>query len=115
MKALFISIAAATLLACASTGPDPGTDEAAPVTGATASGKEEQIQFGNQAAVATVEPAAEEDDPGYWEEMICKNEGVTGSRQVHRRCHTRYEWAKMEGAATETMRDIESQPRGWKY
>jgi hypothetical protein len=114
MKALFITIAAATLLACASTGSDQGTDEAAPVTDVTTSGKEERIQFGNQAAVATVEPAAAEDDPGYWEEMICKNEGVTGSRQVRRRCHTRYDWARMESAATETMRDIDSQPRGYR-
>lgn len=113
MKTLFITIAAASLLACASAGPGPGTDEAAPVDGTT-SGENKQVQFGNQAAISTIPAAAEEDQPGYWEEMICKNEGVTGSRQVRRRCHTRYDWARMESAATETMRDIESQPRGYR-
>jgi hypothetical protein len=48
------------------------------------------------------------DDPGYWEEVICRREPVTGTRLTRARCHSRYDWARMRGAATETMRDIES-------
>ncbi|HUG98974.1 MAG TPA: hypothetical protein VMQ83_07340 [Gammaproteobacteria bacterium] len=109
MRTLSIILAVWALVACASTGsgPEAGGSAAAPAT------EDKRVEFGNQAAIASV-PPAEEDDPGYWEEMICKNEGATGSRQVRRRCHTRYDWARMESAATETMRDIDSQPRGWK-
>lgn len=44
-------------------------------------------------------------------DVICKRMPMTGSRRVHRVCHTREEWEAMENAAKETMRDIESQPR----
>lgn len=109
MRTLSIILAAWMLVACASTGSGPEAGDSA----ATPAAEDKGVQFGNQAAIASV-PPAEEDDPGYWEEMICKNEPVTGTRQIRRRCHSRYDWARMEGAATEAMRDIEAQPRGWK-
>lgn len=110
MRTLYIILAASALVACASSGsgPTPGESATAPTAG-----EDKNVQFGNQAAVASV-PPAEEDEPGYWDEMICKNEPVTGTRQIRRRCHSRYDWARMESAATETMRDIESQPRGYR-
>jgi ABC-type glycerol-3-phosphate transport system substrate-binding protein len=113
MRALLILIAATALAACATGGPTAETaGTAEPVT--TQAGQDKEIQFGNREAIATVAPASEEDAPGYWEEEICKREPVTGSRQYTRRCHTRWQWAQMEGAATETMRDIWAQPRGYR-
>lgn len=47
--------------------------------------------------------------------VICKSMPVTGSRRVHRVCHTAEEWKAMETAAKETMRDIESQPMGLRF
>jgi len=114
MRTLFILLAAASLAACAAAGPAPGAGDAAPVSEATQAAENKAIKFGNQEAVATVAPASEEREPGYWEEEICKREPVTGTRQYTRRCHTRWQWAQMESAATETMRDIESQPRGYR-
>jgi hypothetical protein len=54
--------------------------------------------------------AAHSTDPGYWDEVICKRTPVTGTRLTRGQCHTRYDWARMEGAARETMREIENRP-----
>ena len=44
------------------------------------------------------------------DDVICRNQRVTGSRMMRRVCHARWEWEQMETAATETMRDINSIP-----
>lgn len=98
MRMLYIILASSALIACASSGPDrsaPG------MTTATAVGDPSMT-----VAATELQP----EDPGYWDEMICKREPVTGTRLTRARCHSRYDWARMEGAATETMRDIFSQP-----
>lgn len=51
------------------------------------------------------------EDPGYWDEIICQREPLTGTRLTKSRCHSRYDRERMRGAATETMRDILSQPQ----
>jgi hypothetical protein len=107
--ALLSACLALGLAGCASTGPAPAP-EGVPEAGTSAT-SDKSIQFANQAAVGSIEPRVE-DDPGYWEEIVCKREGATGSRQVTRRCHSRYDWARMEGAANEFMRDIWSVPVG---
>ncbi|HUG98973.1 MAG TPA: hypothetical protein VMQ83_07335 [Gammaproteobacteria bacterium] len=100
MKALFIAIAAATLLACASTGPTQEAEKLSTVAAA-------EPDSGQRGAFPGATIA---DDPDYWNEEICKREPVTGTRLTRARCHTRYDWARMQKAATESMRDIFSQP-----
>jgi hypothetical protein len=98
MKTLLIIIALGALAACTSTGPAPQAGElkasAAPAV-PTESATESTLQPG---------------DPGYWDEIVCRRAPVTGTRLTRARCHSRYDWARMAGAATETMRDIESKP-----
>jgi hypothetical protein len=108
MRALLLIITAAAMAACAAAGP---TSEApAPVTGERSAEQQQDVRFGNREAMASIEPAVS-DDPGYWDEEICRRTPITGSRQTQRRCHTRWEWSQMEAAATETMRDIWMIPR----
>jgi hypothetical protein len=103
MKTLLIAITVAGLTACASAAPAPQAVEqtARAVTAQNPAEIESSLQPG---------------DPGYWDEEVCRREPVTGTRLTRARCHTRYDWARMSGAATETMRDIDSQsitcPRG---
>lgn len=103
MKAMVIVCALAMLSACASTGSAPATDRHASETVAA-------VQHGNLPVAIATGGQLQPEDPGYWDEMICKREPVTGTRLTRARCHSRYDWARMQGAATETMRDIFSQP-----
>jgi hypothetical protein len=101
MRLLLIALAATALAGCAAASPVPGPDDTPGVsTPAAAAGSE-------SSTVTALNP----DDPGYWDEIICRREPVTGTRLSRARCHSRYDWARMRGAATETMRDIESIPR----
>jgi predicted small secreted protein len=100
MKLLLIAIAATGLAACASTGSGAGSDAAAQASTAA------PPVAAQDATVAALNP----EDPGYWDEIICRREPVTGTRLTRARCHSRYDWARMRGAASETMRDITSQP-----
>jgi hypothetical protein len=109
LNPLVIAFLAACLAGCASANPPPGPGEATVTSAPASSAEDKAIQFDARNAIATVPPAAE-DEPGYWDETVCKREPVTGSRQHSRRCHTRWQWAQMEDAATETMRDIWSKP-----
>jgi predicted small lipoprotein YifL len=101
MKSLLVLISVAALAACASSGPTSQTDElTATATPAPASAEA-------KARTSSLQPG----DPGYWDEEVCRREPVTGTRLTRARCHTRYDWARMSGAATEVMRDIESMGR----
>jgi len=100
MKALLISLIAMGLAACASTAPSAGSGASAEASKAAPASE------GQASTVAALNP----EDPGYWDEIICRREPVTGTRLTRARCHSRYDWARMSGAATETMRDILSQP-----
>jgi hypothetical protein len=101
MKNILILISMAALAACASSGPVSQTDE---------------LTASATPARAEAEPrtsALQPGDPGYWDEEVCRREPITGTRLSRARCHTRYDWARMSGAATETMRDLGSQPIPW--
>jgi hypothetical protein len=124
MKALVVVILAATLAACATGGTSPAlVTETAP-TAASAAAAETATAAGTAQDSAPLDADdpdeksfwasseyAPQDASESWDDLICKRAGATGSRQVSRRCHTRWEWAQMEAAATETMRDILSIPR----
>lgn len=97
MRTLLLLIVATALAACAAGGPKPSRADAAVETA--------PVENSATRTAAATGP----DDPGYWEEIICRREPVTGTRLTRARCHSRYDWARMRGAATETMRDIESQ------
>lgn len=101
MRALLAVIAAILISGCASTGPASTSGDPAAASASTSqpAGKSEKV--------AAMDP----EDPGYWDEIICRREKVTGTRLTRARCHSRYDWERMRSAATETMRDIESQPR----
>lgn len=103
MRTALVIMAAFALAACAAAGPAP--DSAATTAlqdGAPAISQAGTEQHGNSvtAALATESP----------DDVICRNQRVTGSRMMRRVCQTRWEWAQMENAATETMRDINSIP-----
>lgn len=100
MRFLLIAIVGAMLAACASAGPAPDAKEF-PTVAAT------EPDAGQQRAFPGRNPA---EDPEYWNEEICKREPVTGTRLTVARCHTRYDWARMSDAATETMREIQDRP-----
>lgn len=100
MRLPLIVIVGAMLAACASTGPTPDAEKVSTVA-------EAEPDSGHRGAAPGATIA---DDPDYWNEEVCKREPVTGTRLTRARCHTRYEWARMQNAATEIMRDIESQP-----
>lgn len=108
MRLVLIWIAGAMVAACASTGPAVDATRL-PAVAAAETGADLQ-----PASLAKTPGKTPAEDPEYWNEEICKREPVTGTRLTRARCHTRYEWARMESAATETMRDIESQPRGYR-
>lgn len=100
MKLLIVMLTTALLAACASTGSGTAPERTAALSApAQASGEE-----------TAAAPATHADDPGYWDEIICKRADTTGTRLYSHRCHSRYDWARMSGAAREIMRDIESQP-----
>jgi hypothetical protein len=105
-----ILVAAVAMTACAAPGPAADAPTASVPEQAQA-GAQKDIQFATREAMSSIEPIAEEEQPGYWDEEICRREPITGTRQTQRRCHTRWQWAQMESAATETMRDIWMQPR----
>jgi hypothetical protein len=98
MKALLITILVGALAACASGAPAP---QEGPLKASAAPAVP---------AESTTESALQPGDPGYWDEIVCRRAPVTGTRLTRARCHSRYDWARMAGAATETMRDIESKP-----
>ncbi|MFU8820311.1 MAG: hypothetical protein ACNA8G_02035 [Gammaproteobacteria bacterium] len=93
-----ILVAALAIAGCASTGSTNNAGETAAATNTVAASSERKEK------VAALTP----EDPGYWDEVICRREPLTGTRLTKARCHTRYDWERMRGAATETMRDIES-------
>jgi hypothetical protein len=97
MKALFLALAALALIGCASPGNGPVETTTPPAAAIPAS----------DPALATVAPA---DETESWDDVICRKQRVTGSRMMRNVCNTRWEWARMEGAAVETMRDIGSKP-----
>lgn len=99
MKLVLILIAGVMAAACASSGPAADADKLPTVAAA-----EPETQ---QRAAPGKTPA---EDPDYWNEEICKREPVTGTRLTIARCHTRYDWARMSSAATETMREIQDRP-----
>lgn len=103
MKTLLIVLALVMLSACTSTGSAPPADSNA---GETVAAIQHRNLPGSIAAGGRLQPG----DPGYWDEEICRREPVTGTRLTRARCHSRYDWARMQGAATETMRDIFSKP-----
>lgn len=94
MKTLIILVAALVTAGCASAA---STHKAGETAAASSERKEK---------VAALTP----EDPGYWDEIVCRREPLTGTRLTKARCHTRYDWERMRGAATETMRDLNSQP-----
>lgn len=100
MKNLLILVAAIVIAGCASTGSTNKASETAAASDTVAASSERKEQ------VAALTP----EDPGYWDEIVCRREPLTGTRLTKARCHTRYDWERMRGAATETMRDINSQP-----
>jgi hypothetical protein len=97
MKALFLALAALALIGCASPGDGSVDATTSPATAVTA----------GDPALAAVAPA---DKSESWDDVICRKQPVTGSRMMRNVCNTRWEWARMEGAAEETMRDIGSKP-----
>lgn len=100
MRALILAVVVTLLSACASTGPAaPGAAAADAASAPRLAEKRDTVA------------SKDSEEPGYWDEIVCKREQVTGTRLTRGRCHSRYDWARMRGAATETMRDIESQPR----
>jgi hypothetical protein len=99
MRIVVVAILGTVLTACASAGPS-SAPEAASTTAALAEADAQTL------TTAVLRPG----DPGYRDERICRREPVTGTRLTRARCHSRYDWARMAGAATETMRDILSQP-----
>jgi hypothetical protein len=103
MRTLFIALAALALAACAAAGPAPEADEAAVAQAGAPAVAEAVLDGGAEAATA----AAAEESPN---DIICRNQRVTGSLRMRRVCHARWEWAQMEVSATETMRDINSIP-----
>ena len=105
MRILLIVIAALALAACAAAGPAPETSAADVVQGSAPTVGEAPLDGGGDAATAALAPAQESPD-----DIICRNQRVTGSLRMRRVCHPRWEWAQMEVSATETMRDINSIP-----
>jgi hypothetical protein len=99
MKALLITIMVSSLAACASGAPAP---QEGPLKASAAPAP--------VPAESTTESGLQPGDPGYWDEIVCRRAPVTGTRLSRARCHSRYDWARMAGAATETMRDINSKP-----
>lgn len=97
MKMILAVLFCALLLGCAGppSAPDSAPSAAAPVPA-------------DAQTAARTEPRPT--DPGYWDEVICKRTPVTGTRLTRGQCHTRYDWARIEGAATEIMREIENRP-----
>lgn len=100
MKTLIILATALVVAGCASAGSTNQAGDTAAASGTAAASSERKEK------VAALTP----EDPGYWDEIICRREPLTGTRLTKARCHTRYDWERMRGAATETMRDINSQP-----
>jgi hypothetical protein len=103
MRTLFFLIAALALAACAAAGPVPETSTGAVGQGGAPAVAQAPLDGGPEAATA----AAAEESPN---DIICRNQRVTGSLRMRRVCHARWEWAQMEVSATETMRDINSIP-----
>jgi hypothetical protein len=103
MRTLLILIAALALAACAAAGPAPETSAAAVVQGSAPAVAEAPLDGGGDAATA----APTKESPN---DIICRNQRVTGSLRMRRVCHPRWEWTQMEDSATETMRDINSIP-----
>jgi len=103
MRSLLLVMVAAALTACAAAGPAP--ESVATTTlqeGAPALSHAAPDQEGNPVSAALT--------PESPDDVICRNQRVTGSRMMRRVCHARWEWEQMETAATETMRDINSIP-----
>jgi hypothetical protein len=97
MKLFVIASLVVLLSACA--GPArTSAPEAAPA--------QTQESIANETAIAELRS----NDPEYWDEIICRREPVTGTRLTRGRCHSRYDWARMQGAATEFMRELENRP-----
>lgn len=103
MRSVFILIAALVLAACAAAGPAPETNTGAVGQGSVPAVAQAPLDGSGEAATA----AAAEESP---DDIICRNQRVTGSLRMRRVCHARWEWAQMEASATETMRDINSIP-----
>lgn len=94
MKHVLLTVAAMVIAGCVSPGTADQAREATP-------SQQQQTE-----RVATLTP----EDPGYWDEIVCRREPLTGTRLTKSRCHSRYDWERMRGAAKETMRDILAQP-----
>jgi hypothetical protein len=103
MKTLLLALAGLALLGCAA----PARESAPPPAAAAPASQERSTETMAKGGVIVYA-----DDPEYWGEIICKREAVTGTRMTKARCHSRYDWERMQGAARETMRDIENQPVG---
>lgn len=101
MKLLVISALVVLLSACA--GP---ARTSAPEAASAQAQEQAQENMASEATMAELRSS----DPGYWDEVICRREPITGTRLSRGRCHSRYDWARMEGAARETMREIENRP-----
>jgi hypothetical protein len=97
MRHTIVVLLGVMLLGCAGPASAPGS-----APSATAPAQADAEMAASAAAHST--------DPGYWDEVICKRTPVTGTRLTRGQCHTRYDWARMEGAARETMREIENRP-----
>lgn len=100
MRLLLILVAATLLAGCAAAGPASSSQGTSAVV---AQAQEPRDETG---AV----PRTYTEDPEYWEEIICKRADTTGTRLHNRRCHSRYDWARMSGSAREIMRDINANP-----
>lgn len=103
MKILLLALTSMALIGCAS----PGRDSAPPSAAAAPVSKEAGTETMAKGGVIVYA-----DDPEYWGEIICRREAVTGTRMTKARCHSRYDWERMQGSAREAMRDIENQPVG---
>jgi hypothetical protein len=99
MKLMFVVLFGALLVGCTAPGPASAPDSALSAAA--------PVQADAQRAASTRPRST---DGEYWDEIICKRTPLTGTRLSRGQCHTRYDWARIEGAARETMREIENRP-----
>lgn len=99
MQLIFVVVFGALLVGCTAPGPTSAPKSALSAAGPAPAEAQR---------AASARPRST--DWEYWDEIICMRTPVTGTRLSRGQCHTRYDWARMEGAARETMREIENRP-----
>lgn len=115
MRVYTVLAAGALLCACATAGNDSGSNGAyvtAEATPAETGEAEATKDAGAQSAKVSDATSSETSKGKDLDKIRCKYMAVTGSRMGRKICYTEREWQAIEDAATETMRDLESRPRG---